>query len=161
MLAQVNVLLSNVDAQLSKCQDVNQSTIPVLPRIGVILSQMESIVSKHVFDTSPTNNLSWDDTSHAVWYHEEEEDVFEEDEEEEHVNEDDEMKNVNEEEEYKEEEVEDAEEKKDNVTRKEGDEVSGEEEENHEEMSIAHRVKRRKMSKLFPSISFNCQLFYP
>ena len=77
-LAKVNVILSVIDVELSKCPDV-QSRSPLLPRLGNILSKMESIVSKHLFDTSPDPNMSWDDTSHAVWYQDLDDDDYEED----------------------------------------------------------------------------------
>ena len=178
-LSKVNVILSVIDVELSKCPDV-QSRSPLLPRLGNILSKMESIVSKHLFDTSPDPNMSWDDTSHAVWY----QDPDDEDEEVNFLMEESvevgiivEKKENEEKIEGKKDEVdkkkEDIKKEDDfgtrgNVEKKEiligKDNHKEAEEDNHtkvedediEEMSIAHRVKSRKMSKLIPSISFNC-----
>ena len=72
-LAQVNVVLSVIEVKLSECPDV-KSKSPILPRLGNILLKMEGIVSQHLIDSSPDPNMSWDDTGHNVWYHEEEED---------------------------------------------------------------------------------------
>ena len=74
LLSQVNVFLSKIDVMLSKCPDVHSSRSPVLPRMGNILSKMESIVSQHLFDTTPATNLSWDDAGHEMWYHDEDDD---------------------------------------------------------------------------------------
>ena len=72
MLSQVNVFLSKIDVMLSECPDVHSSRSPVLPRMGNILSKMESIVAQHLFDTRPATDLSWDDAGHEVLYPEEE-----------------------------------------------------------------------------------------
>ena len=77
-LAQVNVLLSNVEVSLSKCPEVFKSASLLLPRIGIILNQMQGIVSHHLTDPSHTVNLSWDDAGHQVWYHEEDEEEYSE-----------------------------------------------------------------------------------
>ena len=68
LLSEVNVSLSKIDVMLSKCPNVNSSRSPVLPRIGNILSKMESIVAQHLFDTTPATDLSWDDAGHSMWY---------------------------------------------------------------------------------------------
>ena len=115
LLSQVNVFLSKIDLLLSKCPNVQSPRSPVLPRIGTILSKMESIVAQHMFDTRPATDLSWDDAGHEVLYPEEddlnyslplctsegdeEKEFAEEDEDEKTVNEEDEVKNVTEEEE--------------------------------------------------------------
>ena len=71
LLSQVNVFLSKIDVMLSKCPNLQSPRSPVLPRIGTILSRMESIVSQHMFDTTPATDLSWDDAGHEVFYPEE------------------------------------------------------------------------------------------
>ena len=164
-LSKVNVILSMIDVELSKCQDV-KSRSPLLPRLGNILSKMESIVSKHLFDTSPDPDMSWDDTSHAVWYSEEEEDDIKNDEDvmkeegvikEERVEKEKEV--VKKKEDVEKEEAEVKVMKKEDCGKEQNDrnlEENSTDEETKEEMSIAMRVKCRKLSKLSPPISFNC-----
>ena len=72
-LAEVNLVLSKIEVKLSECPNVMKSRSPILPRLGNILSRMESIVFNNFLDISPDPDMSWDDTSHAVWYTEEEE----------------------------------------------------------------------------------------
>ena len=137
LFSQVHVLLCEIDVKLSKCQEVSQSGKSVLPRVGNILAQMQDIVSHHFIETSHTANLWWDDASHEVWYHEEDED--EEGFSEEDFNITEVVGNVEDVDNAKEEEVVAV--VKEDVDDNKRD-TGGEDEE--ETLSIAHRVKARK-----------------
>ena len=144
MLSQVNVFLSKIDVMLSECPDVHSSRSPVLPRMGNILSKMESIVAQHLFDTRPATDLSWDDAGHEVLYPEEEDLNYSLS----FVNEEGEDENIPVAE-QKEEGPFVNEEEKDTIFtgEDEEDDKKMETEEEDEEVSVAQRVKRRRNLK--------------
>ena len=155
LLSQVNVFLSKIDVMLSNCPEVHSSKSPVLPRIGNILSKMESIVAQHLFDTRPATDLSWDDGGHEVFYPEEDDLNYsllftsEGEDDEDHIKtnkEEEDKKSVNEEEADKKFTNEEEEDKK--VVKKEEEDKKCATEEDDEGLSIAQRVKKRHNQNL-------------
>ena len=141
MLSQVNVFLSKIDVMLSECPDVHSSRSPVLPRMGNILSKMESIVAQHLFDTRPATDLSWDDAGHEVLYPEEEDLNYSMS----FVDEEGEDENIPVAEQKEKDTFVNEEEKS---TGEDEDDKKMETEEEDEEVSVAQRVKRRRNLKV-------------